>query len=155
MTTTGLDKGCQTVLRATVHIDPKTSKEEIGRFGEFIRALDVKSSPVLEFWCYYFKKRDEVRHILRLNLVDTTLLEVAELDELWEDAESFKPILAVIIPVGHLQVETPDLAVVYFGNLPAYGLEFVLTSSRQTNRRFLGPTDERPRQPVPTHEKET
>lgn len=56
VTARGLDKGCQTIIRVTVHIDPKTSKEGIARFVEFIRALDVKSSPMLEFWRYYFKK---------------------------------------------------------------------------------------------------
>lgn len=96
-----------------------------------------------------------MRCILRLNPVDTTLLEVAELDELWEDAEPFRPILVVMILVGHLQVETPDLALGYFGNLPAYVWEFALTFLRQTNCKVKGPAQGRPRKPVSIHEEPT
>lgn len=77
----GLDKACQANCRpdcrATVHIDPKTTKEEIAGFAEFIKVIEVRSSLLLEFWPYYFRKRDGVQYILRLNLVDITLLEVA------------------------------------------------------------------------------
>lgn len=70
-----------------------------------------------------------MRYILQLNPVETTLLEVADLDELWEEAKQFRPILAVMILQGHLQVETPDLALACF----AYVVEFVITFPRQTN----------------------
>lgn len=41
------------------------------------------------------------------------MLEVAELDKLWEDAKEFCLIMAIMIMVGQLQVETLDMALGY------------------------------------------
>lgn len=89
----------------------------------------------------------EVDYILRLNPVDPTRLETAEFDELWEDVEPFRPILAVMLLHGHVQVEDPDLLLGYFGNLPAYVLEFMLTYLRQTSRPYRLPLFSTPQRP--------
>lgn len=112
-----VDKGCPVTFLSTIHINPKSTKDEIQRFCEFVRAADLRSSPNRELWAYYQKKMVEVDYILRLNLLDPTRLETTELDKLWMDAEPFRPILVVMLLHGHLQVEDSHMLVEYFGNL--------------------------------------
>lgn len=63
------------------------------------------------------------------------------------NAEPFRPILAIILLHGHLQVEDSDMLLGHFGNLPAYVLEFMVAYLRQTNRGFILPWFSTPRRP--------
>lgn len=105
----GKDKSYQVNFIPTVHIDPKSSKEEIQRFAEYVRVADLWSPPIYEFWAYFHKKVVEVDHILKFDPLHSMRLETAELDKLWMDVEPFRPVLAVMLLHAYLQVEDSEM----------------------------------------------
>lgn len=143
----GRDKSCQVNFAPTLHIDAKTSQEEVKRFAEYIQVADLRAPPIFYFWSFYHKKIVEVSYILKLDPIHFTKVEIADVDELWIDAEAFRPVLATMLLHGHLQMENSDLLLAFFGNLPAYVLEFMVTYIKQTNRVSPGPSPLSPRRP--------
>jgi hypothetical protein len=60
-------------------------------------------------------------------------MELAQFDEIWTSSEDFRPTLAAMVASGDILFEEQELFGMYFGNIAAYTLHFMILWFNQLN----------------------
>lgn len=128
-------------------MEPRTSREQVQQYVTTCKIMHANRPPVGEFWRYYFLKKTEASYIFDLRTIGTSRVELAQFDEFWTDSFYFRPILAVMMLQGDLEVEDPDLILAYLGNFAAYVLDFVISFLMQSKKSDALQNDHIPRGP--------
>lgn len=93
--------------------------------------------PITNFWRFYDIQQTQCAYLIQnfyhINILDT-ILELAEFEEIWDEAQTFRPILATMLAHGDLQFVNSDLFCAYFGNLPFFTFQFMNLYSKQVKK---------------------
>jgi hypothetical protein len=99
----------------------------IKRFIEHCQCYDSNSQPITHFWRFYYQQKLQVQYVLDavFNYPSSKLKYIVKhIKEIWWFFR-FRPIMAMMIMHGDLQLKDPEVAMTHFGNLPRYCVEFV------------------------------